>query len=151
MCTTDTHIHWHTHTQIELLSTFCSTFFPHLMYLTDDFNSIYRSILSHGFITLWLLLTYISAYLHVRAKSLQSCLTLCDPMDCGPPSSSIYGILQARILKWVAMPSSRGSSWPKDGTCGFLCLLQWQAGSLPLAPPGSILNTLCVYILIYMY
>ena len=40
----------------------------------------------------------------------QSCLTLCDPMDCGPTGSSIHGIPQARILEWVAMPSSRGSS-----------------------------------------
>ena len=44
----------------------------------------------------------------------QSCLTLCDPMDCGPPGSSAHGILQARILEWVAMPSSRGSSQPRD-------------------------------------
>ena len=36
---------------------------------------------------------------------------------CGPPASSVHGILQARILEWVAMPSSRGSSWPKDRTC----------------------------------
>ena len=35
----------------------------------------------------------------------QSCLTLCDPIDCGPPGSSIHGILQARILVWVAIPS----------------------------------------------
>ena len=46
----------------------------------------------------------------------QLCLTLCDPMDCSPPGSSVHGILQARILEWVAMPSSRGSSWPRDGT-----------------------------------
>ena len=38
----------------------------------------------------------------------------CDPMDRSPPGSSIPGILQARILEWVAMPSSRGSSWPRD-------------------------------------
>ena len=44
------------------------------------------------------------------AKSLQSCPTLCNPMDCSPPGSSIHGILQARILEWVSMPSSRGSS-----------------------------------------
>ena len=44
------------------------------------------------------------------AKSLQSCLTLCDPMNHSPPSSSVHGILQARILEWVAMFSSRGSS-----------------------------------------
>ena len=41
------------------------------------------------------------------AKSLQSCLTLCDPMDYNPPASSVHGILLARILEWVAMPSSR--------------------------------------------
>ena len=51
---------------------------------------------------------YLSAC--VCAKSLQSCLTLFDPMDCSPPGSSAHGILQARILEWVAMPSSRGSS-----------------------------------------
>ena len=42
--------------------------------------------------------------------SLQSCPTLCNPMDCSPPGSSARGILQARILEWVAVPSSRGYS-----------------------------------------
>ena len=46
----------------------------------------------------------------------QSCLTLCDPMDCSPPGSSVHGILQARILEWVAMPSSGESSQPRDQT-----------------------------------
>ena len=46
----------------------------------------------------------------VCTKSLESCLILCDPMDCSPPGSSVHGILQARILEWVAMPSSKGSS-----------------------------------------
>ena len=50
----------------------------------------------------------------VCAKSLQSYLTLCDPMDCSPPGSSVHGILQARILEWVAMPFSRESSQPRD-------------------------------------
>ena len=45
-------------------------------------------------------------------KSPQSCLTLCDPKDCSPPHSSVHGIRQASILEWVAMTSSRGSSWP---------------------------------------
>ena len=40
----------------------------------------------------------------------QSCLTLCDPMDCSPPGSSVRGILQAGTLEWVAIPFSRGSS-----------------------------------------
>ena len=46
----------------------------------------------------------------------QLCLTLWDPMDCSPPGSSVHGILQARTLEWVAMPSSRGSSRPRDRT-----------------------------------
>ena len=55
---------------------------------------------------------------HVRvcAKLLQSCLALCDPMDHSPPGSSVHGILHARILEWVTMPSSKGSSWPRDWT-----------------------------------
>ena len=44
----------------------------------------------------------------------QLCLTLCDPMDCSLPGSSIHGIFQARILEWVAISFSRGSSQPRD-------------------------------------
>ena len=50
------------------------------------------------------------------AKSLQLCLTLCDPMDCSLPGSTVCRILQARILEWVSMPSFRGSSRPRDRT-----------------------------------
>ena len=46
----------------------------------------------------------------------QSCPTLCNPIDCSPPGSSVHGILQARILEWVAMPSSKGSSQPRGRT-----------------------------------
>ena len=53
----------------------------------------------------------------------QSCLTLCDPMDCSPPGSSVHGILQARILEWVAISYFRGSSRPRDQTHVFLHLL----------------------------
>ena len=56
----------------------------------------------------------LSACMH--AKSLQSCPTLCNPMDYSLPGSFVHGILQARILEWVAMPSSRGSSPLGDGT-----------------------------------
>ena len=75
----------------------------------------------------------------MRAQLLQSCLTLCDPMDCCPPGSSVPGILRARILEWVAMPSSRGSSLPRDQTLNprLLHLLHWQAGCLSLVPPGK--------------
>ena len=47
-------------------------------------------------------------FLCVCTQSLQPCLTLGNPMDCSPPGSSVHGILQARMLEWVAMPSSRG-------------------------------------------
>ena len=46
----------------------------------------------------------------------QSCLTLCDPMDCSPPGFSIHGIFQAWVLEWVAIFFSRGSSRPRDWT-----------------------------------
>ena len=57
----------------------------------------------------------------------QSCPTLRDPMDCSPPGSSVHGISQARILEWVAISSSRGSSQRRDQThvsC-ILCLGRW--------------------------
>ena len=52
----------------------------------------------------------------VKSEVAQLCPTLCDPVDCSPPGSSIHGILQARILEWVAISFSRGSSRPRDGT-----------------------------------
>ena len=51
----------------------------------------------------------------------QSCLTLCDPLGYGPPGSSSHRIFLARILEWVAISSSRESSWPRDRTC-FSCV-----------------------------
>ena len=65
----------------------------------------------------------------------QSCWTLCYPMDCGLPASSVLG-----FSMWVAMPSSRGSSQPRDQTRVSLYLLHWQMSSLPLAPPGKPLS-----------
>ena len=52
----------------------------------------------------------------MKSEVTQSCTTLCDPMDCSPPGSSIHGILQARILEWVSISFSRGSSQPRDRT-----------------------------------
>ena len=69
----------------------------------------------------------------------QLCLTLCDPVDCSPPGSSVPGILQARILEWVAIPFSRGSSRPRDRTHVFCIGRQipfvW-ATRKPLKCPG---------------
>ena len=73
----------------------------------------------------------------MHAKSFQSCLALWNPMNGSAPGSFVHGILKARILKWVAIPSSRGSSQPRDRT-HISYLLHWQAGSLPLAPPGKM-------------
>ena len=63
----------------------------------------------------------------------QSCLIICSPMDHRLPGSSVRGILQARILEWVAIPFSRRSSRPRD--C-LLHLLNWQVESLPLSHLG---------------
>ena len=75
-------------------------------------------------------------YACVRAKSLELHPTLCDPMDYSLPGSSVHGFLQARIQEWVAMPSSRSSSPPKDQT-RITMAPPWETGSLPLAPPGK--------------
>ena len=52
----------------------------------------------------------------MHPRLLQLCPALCNPMDCSLLGSSVHGILQERMLEWVAMPSSRGSSWPKGWT-----------------------------------
>ena len=63
------------------------------------------------------------------------CPTLCNPMDCSLPGSSVHGILQARILEWVAIAFSRGSFWPRDQILVFCTAL--QADSLSSEPPGK--------------
>ena len=92
------------------------------------------------YLFIWCVLYYIlrvRVYVCVCAQSLQSCPNLCDCMDCSLPGSSVHGILQERTLEWVAVPSSRGI-FPTQGLnpC-LLCLLHWQLGSLPRAPPGK--------------
>ena len=77
---------------------------PHLLHLLHR-----RQILYH-----WA--TRVSPTCCLHAKSLQSCLILCNSKDCSLPGSSVHGVLQGRILEWVAMPSSKGSSWTKDWT-----------------------------------
>ena len=76
-----------------------------------------------------------SSRLDMKVKVLvaQSCLTLCNPMDCSPPGSSVHGILQARILERVAMPLSRDLFHPgiKPGSPAL------KADFLPSEPPGN--------------
>ena len=69
----------------------------------------------------------------VCAESLQSCLTLCDPMDYSPTGSSVHGIFLAWILEWVAMPSSRGSSQSRDQTR--ICCVSSIAGRFLTTEP----------------
>ena len=77
-------------------------------------------------------------FLHcIRATSLQLCLTLFNPVDCSLPGSSVHGILQARMLEWVAVSFPRGFSQYKDWNCLSEDLLHWQAGSSPWTPPGK--------------
>ena len=71
----------------------------------------------------------------MRAQSFQSFSILYDPMDCSLPGFSVHGILQARILEWVAMPFSRGSSQPRDRT-SVSCI----AGKLFTAEPQKLFN-----------
>ena len=88
----------------------------------------------------WTYGTFVYLFLRnvcVYAKLLQSCPTLCDPMHCSPPGSSIYGILQARILQWIAVPSPQGSSPPRDWTCGSYVSCICRQVLYPLTPPGK--------------
>ena len=71
------------------------------------------------------------------AKSLQSCSTLWDAMDYSPPGYSVHGILQARILEWVAISSSRGSTWPRDLRTPESYVSCIGRRCLPLAPAGK--------------
>ena len=73
--------------------------------------------------------------------SAQSRPTVCDPVDCNPPGSSVHGIFQARILEWVASSSSRGSSQPRDQTNPHHpASPASQADSLPSEPFLSLLK-----------
>ena len=79
--------------------------------ITIFLNSIYICVS----IVYWCSISAIQqsdSVIYVCAKTLQSCLTLCNPMDYSPPGTSVHGILQARILEWVAMPSSEDLSNP---------------------------------------
>ena len=69
--------------------------------------------------------------------SLQSCLTLCDPMDYSQPGSSGHGILQDKNTGVGCHFLLQGMFPAEESNLGFLCLLHWQVGSLPLAPPGK--------------
>ena len=109
-----------------------------------------QSVVQHKLVCFW---SHLCPVRFCRARMTTVCsvaqlhLTLCDPMDCspppwgrtgdpmdcGPPGSSVHGILQARILEWVTMPSSRGSSQPRDRTHVF-CI---AGGFFTTGSPGK--------------
>ena len=87
---------------------------------------------------------YIYKFTSLHVKLLQSCLTLYNHVDYSPPGFSVHGILHAETLEWVAMPSSRGSSCPRDQThISFWYLRpqrQFQKFSAPLADALGLVN-----------
>ena len=98
-----------------------SHWFDMLPSLCTKFSNMHKTILNS-------ILFYHCLFLHQHHAALktmcackvaQSCPTLCDPVDCSPPGSSVHEILQAGILGCVAIPFSRGSSWPRDQTWVF--------------------------------
>ena len=102
-----THTHTHTYTYAWMLSRF-----SHIWHFRTPRPAAHARILcpalSPG--------VYPSSRICMSAESIQPCLTLNDPLDCGPPGSSVHGVLQARIPEWVAIPFSRGSSRPRNQT-----------------------------------
>ena len=75
----------------------------------------------------------------------QLCLTLWDPRDCSPQGSSVLGIFQTRILKWVGISCSRGIFLTKESNPSLLHLLHWQVDSLPLSHVGSQLTDIAIH------
>ena len=85
----------------------------------------------------------------MQVKVAQSCLTLCDPIDCSPPRSSFHGISQARILEWVSISYSRESSRPRDWTW-VSCIAGrfftiWDTREALKQPIMSLNRNVCVY------
>ena len=108
-------------------------------YLVQNTVSIIRSKFFAGHFILYKRLRLLVCLLRflIFACSVTSVMCLCDPVDCSPPGSFVLGIVQARILEWTAMPSSRRSSHPRDPTCGS-CDSCIAGGFFTLLPKMSI-------------
>ena len=95
-----------------------------------------------------------STFTYVKwSEVTQSCPTLCDPMDCSPPGSSIRGILQARILEWAAISFSRGSSQPRDRTwvscIAGRCFNHWGTREATYVNPSNSYSPMTYYSLLH--
>ena len=106
--------------------------------ITEMVELVYHNTLWNEYETYQnsLFYTVVVGYMHACLVT-QSCPTLCDPFDCNPACSSLHGIFQARILEWIAIPSSRESSWLRDQTHINLCLLHCRWILHPLCHQGS--------------
>ena len=117
-CFTDNYAVFHINKMFSCINNtpkWCIVFFftiNKILFSTLDKHRIYPCFLQVS-LTFYLSLGHGCALLLSRFRS---CLTLCDPMDGSPPGSSVHGILQARILEWAAMSSSRGPSRSRDRT-----------------------------------
>ena len=78
---------------------------------------------------------HINKYFAAAAKSLQSCPTLCNPIDGSPPGSSVPGILQARTLEWVAISFSNARKWKEKSEVAQSC--PTRSNPMDCSPPGS--------------
>ena len=107
---------------------------PHHVHCSIIYNSPEQPVSAHGWVDKENVLHRVCVCVCVRAYMLScfSCVRLCDPMDCSLPGSSVHEISQARILEWVAMPSSRGSSPPRNQTW-----VSFVAGGLFTAEPSG--------------
>ena len=115
---------------------------PHILNINNFTN---KNDFSHPFVVISKLSSSIQGqssftcnyclWSHACAKLLQLCPTLCDPMECSLPGSSAHVISQARILEWVAISFSRGSSWPRGQTQ--ICLV---GGFFTAEPPGKLIR-----------
>ena len=127
-----------------------------LMYLINIFSYSLQACYTYEIISIY---NYFHLHFTVLLRNLLwnsfyiKIYTIRDPIDCSPLGSSVQGIFQLRILEWVPISSSRGSS--QGSNPHLLCLLHRQVGSFPLAPPGkpqdiyNILHIFNRYIIFY--
>ena len=109
---------WHLKLYAALLSP-SPTVSRRLLWKSHGLNSVKFKLIVHttdGSVSRKKMQSPIHVVTDLMAEFAESCPTLCDPVDCSPPGSSIHGILQARILEWGAISFSRGSSQPRDWT-----------------------------------
>ena len=118
---------------------------------TAEWLSFAHTCILFCYFPLWFILGYWRQFpgYTVSSQSFQLCWTLCDPVDSSPPESSARGILQARIPEWVAIPSSRGSSWCRDRTQAS-CAFCTAGRFFTTEPPGKLVlySTAILYVII---